>query len=106
MRFMCVCGNVIRDTTDNLPYKANYTTDREWEVFYNAVDDYIRKTIEKSGDLIEVKKEALMNDDYPPQEIRSMYQCQECGRLHVEDKKFGLVSFKPEGRPVNKKMFE
>jgi len=35
----CVCGHVIVDQTDQIPYKASFITDVDLFDFYDAVDD-------------------------------------------------------------------
>ena len=34
MKFKCFCGNIIRDQTDNLPYKAEYFADEDTDALY------------------------------------------------------------------------
>ncbi|WP_377157845.1 hypothetical protein ACFJIX_03745 [Roseateles sp. UC29_93] len=75
MKFACSCGHVIVDQTDFLPYKAYLIADQDWE-------DHC--------DSFEVAWESRRMLD------RTCYQCEQCGRLWIDDAGGQLQSFMPE----------
>jgi len=74
MKIKCPCGHLIPDSTDNLPQKAHFITDKTW--FRYQEED-------KKGFL----------SDFPH---RLMYQCYLCGRLALNDSQHRLHFFAPE----------
>jgi predicted RNA-binding Zn-ribbon protein involved in translation (DUF1610 family) len=100
MKFGCECGATIYEITDNLPYKAWLIRDREWDAFWNAVDD----AVEKSGPTAKEKEDACMG-------LRSMlntlsaFQCSNCGRLHIV-RQGQIKSFVPETPETSKDIFK
>jgi len=72
MQFACTCGWTIRDQTDYLPHKAELVARQDLEDF---LDDPQSTFV------------AL---------TRTVYQCDQCGRLWVEDQSGKLKSFAPE----------
>ncbi len=101
MWFNCQCGHRINDNSDNLYYKAHLITDEKWWVLWNDVDD----AIENSGPTRKDKETACMD-------LRSrnyscvVYQCPECGRVHIPNAADDLVSFSPESKSTSKHLFK
>ena len=81
MKFACTCGHVIRDQTDYLPYAGYLIADQD---VYDATEMSDRG----SG-------------DWWPTLTRSMYQCDSCGRLWIDDHNRQLKSFMPEQPATN-----
>jgi hypothetical protein len=109
VKFHCDCGHVIRDQTDNLPYKASLVRDREqWEFaggiretvasFLHAVLDGRRNEwiAANMGYSPEMADESVVSDLICRFEIRHMtnvYECEQCGRLFVAPKSAGEPFF-------------
>lgn len=89
MHFLCSCGNVISDTTDNLPYSAHVVADVDIEDYWEAW--------ERKG-----RGQDLGNLKYPMDYEKIIYQCEECGRLFFDDPDdpIRFVSFLPEDKNV------
>jgi hypothetical protein len=64
MKYRCRCGNLISDNTDNLPYKARFVADQDWEEFVTLME-----SPEGSAHRL----------------IKHIYQCPSCGRLQIEN---------------------
>lgn len=110
----CICGHVIVDQTDSLPYKAELLrADRE-EVFYDRVEALFAsmRIAMAEGRLSELLHEAygswlpVKEDVFFIEKLSSltgeffttMYECEACGRLWVQrpnDPHF--ISYSPDG---------
>lgn len=98
MKFDCTCGASIIDGSDDLPHKAHLIPDQDWFATFDAIDAEViapfaagRMTKDTASHL--VRAIALRS-------ARLMYQCRECGRLHVDDHRKQLQSFVPENDEV------
>lgn len=81
MKFMCLCGKVLSDNTDFIPYKARVIADEDWERFTESCQrpqgcDWRLSTI--------------------------IYQCPNCGCLRIAKPAGEVVFFKPESESVSK----
>ena len=91
MKFLCPCGNLVYDGTDNLPHKAHFIADQDWDAFWEQVD----AAVEKSGPSAAAKEAAVMR-------LRSLrmfrpaWQCHSCGRVHLDDTTHTVRTFAPE----------
>lgn len=91
MKFECPCGHLISDGTDNLPNKAHFIADQDWDRFWDEID----AAVEKSGPSARQKEAAVMR-------LRSLdlfrlaWQCPSCGRVHLDDASHTVQSFAPE----------
>ena len=81
MKFMCLCGKVLSDNTDFIPYKARMVADEDWEDFTGSC-------------------EGPQGCDW--QLATSIYQCPDCGCLRIEKPVGHVVFFKPESVAVSK----
>ncbi len=91
MRFGCKCGNIIRDTTDFLSYKADILASQDEEDFCEGMESLV--TDESLSKVVCMNKLMSLYTHYA---MRSIYQCSECGRLYVEDPEGKLHCFVPE----------
>jgi hypothetical protein len=112
--FYCVCGFNMKDSTDNLPYKAYFLPDEDVN---RALDDLLRRAAEfiearERGEQEQYLKEhALFPREPTLQDVlanlllhptfefgRTMYACEECGRIWVQARphKNEWVSYSPE----------
>jgi hypothetical protein len=111
----CVCGHVIRDQTDFIPYKARFVRDQDDENYHAYVDDvaafieavkgnsraqWIRRYFSDSYP-IDIPNSHIVNDIITRYEVKfegTLYQCENCGRIkiQVQDKNL-FASFAPEG---------
>ena len=96
MKIQCKCGHLIVDSTDDLPYKGHVIADQN----LHSIKDLIDYSIEKSGPSVEEKETACMNvrNNFT---TRFIWQCQECSRLYLDNKKNELVCFTPEDSESN-----
>jgi hypothetical protein len=101
MKITCECGHTIPDVTDNLPYKAHLIPDKNWDTFWDAIDD----AIEKSGPTAADKERACMALRKESFGHRFVWQCPKCGRLYVDDRTHNLQCFVPATASVPKDLF-
>jgi hypothetical protein len=99
MKFKCFCGNIIRDQTDNLPYKARYFADEDYEATYGDLVTFLAHLVEATAK----GEQAAFRETYPnPKELdiaafisdniagfqarfgRFLYECEQCGRLWLQ----------------------
>jgi hypothetical protein len=101
----CECGNVISDTTDNIPYKGVIIRDQDVErVFYDGIANDINEFIEA---ISQGKREEWMREyflsGYPFSEVNNLgvisdiislhfikreldiYQCMSCGSIKIQN---------------------
>ena len=60
-KFRCFCGDTIRDQTDNLPYKAEYFADEDYEAYYGKLVTFLRNLV----DATEKGEQETVRGDYP-----------------------------------------
>ncbi len=95
MKFNCLCGRVIVDSADCSPVKAHVIPDQEAFSILDAID----AAISHSGSSAHAKAVACMKVRALLSDVaRRIWQCQECGRLWIEDKakEIKLKAFRPE----------
>lgn len=109
----CVCGHVIRDQTDNIPYKARFLRDQDYEAFYTYADDIAAfiEAIKANQRALWIKRyfsasyptdipdAHVVNDIITNYEIKfegDLYQCENCGRVKIQQDKNLFASFVPE----------
>ncbi len=110
----CVCGHVIRDNTMNIPYKAIFLRDQDWnsytdyrgdidsflEALKNGnrekwISDYFSKSYPT-----DLSDSSIIDDIISKHKTEyegELYQCENCGRIkiQVQDKNL-FASFIPE----------
>jgi hypothetical protein len=106
LKFLCNCGNEIRDQTDYLSYKAYFYADQD----FDEVTEGTQQPVRDVSKLLRPKRTspeeeqrvinlALDSVSRPfVQYSRHVYQCLECGRVYIEDDERNLQSFLPEDR--------
>jgi hypothetical protein len=103
-KLLCLCGYVIVDQTDSLPYKAYFITDEDEESFSQSTVDTIEKFViawkqgtlsELFGDkFVEVHLKEGEVGDYINDVIagsyvehsRIIYECKQCGRIWLQSR--------------------
>lgn len=97
----CICGHVIVDQTDDLPYKASLLRDQEEEAFHQRTADSVQRLLNavSNGSLDQLidqqygktpwrpKPDEVFQDRFSGIQAASMtalYECQSCGRLWVQ----------------------
>jgi hypothetical protein len=99
-KFGCTCGHVIRDQTDNLPYKGQVLKDQDHEAFFAGTADTLVEYLAgvRSGDLAEWHSKwpflrgktdehvawALLGWFWRKFKV-DVYECEQCGRLWVQE---------------------
>lgn len=102
MKISCICGNVLRDQTDSIPYKAHLVADQDYEDLLMGMEQQLVEilkqglgtptTTSQSPSLGRVLWDAMRSY------TRTVYQCNNCGRLCLDaphDQR-ELQWFKPE----------
>lgn len=121
MKLECVCGNMIRDQTDNIPYKARFIADEDHILFWEGLVDTVLALIKArdEGKLAEfvdtfwapgvARRTDLSKLDFLVLRVvvrfgrlqNVMYECERCGRLWIEELPdesgaVGFLSYLPE----------
>jgi hypothetical protein len=110
----CICGHVIRDQTDFIPYKARFLRDQDDEshaAYIEVVNTFIEaiKTGKRAqwitnhfsagypSDLSDANIISDIISQYDVNFQGDLYQCENCGRvkIQVQDKNL-FASFSPE----------
>jgi hypothetical protein len=98
MRFICPCCNhAIRDSTDNIPYKARVVPDQNWFPVLGDIDGIVREAAtgemdDEGIDDAQWRVRTVLYDVLLP-----LFQCQNCGGFVIyRDKKvFGFQPVDP-----------
>src|SRR5262245_55277075 len=102
MKIGCICGNVLRDQTDYIPYKAHFVADQDYEDLVVGIEQQLaRIMMENLGAPTATNQAHLFGRvlwDAMRSYTRTMYQCSNCGRLCIDDPDDPrqLQWFKPE----------
>lgn len=102
MKIGCLCGNVLRDQTDYIPYKAHFVADQDYEDLLVGIEQQLARIIvENLGAPTATNQTHLLGRvlwDAMRSYTRTMYQCSNCGRLCIDDPDDPrqLQWFKPE----------
>lgn len=102
MKFVCECGEGLVDQNDALPFKASLLPDEDFFGFLDRLRDLLDGLVSPDngrGATATVQVVPLRNklqrelNLLVGQSFRHIYQCPECGRLHVDsiDGKRGYV---------------
>ena len=121
-KLRCICGYIIRDQTDNLPYKAHFIPDEDQNPDIEAVTADVMQFMAArdrgdQGAFIREHLGGAWPDDENPETIlyilltgvimrsgRLMYECENCGRLWVmTHAEYGKQAFFACYRPESEK---
>ena len=83
MKFQCLCGKILSDSTDDIPYKAHMIADEDWNRFTESC-------------------ERPQGCDW--RLVTKIYQCPDCGCLRIRKPPSDVVFFKPESESVSKSL--
>lgn len=120
-KLLCECGHVIHDHELGLDYKARLISDQKFEVFFDWITSEIQKYVVAAQ---EGKTEQWMLNngftkgyvdlgldhgnvlhDYLYREFldqkKDVYECTQCGRLHVERENNKFLSYLPKNGLFN-----
>jgi len=101
MKIGCYCGAVILDISDYLPHKGHLIPDQNWFDTYDAVDEIINRAT--TGQIS--KEEAYWQArQVIGKSARTVYECNECGRLFIEDRERTLQCYVPEKQVSSKEI--
>lgn len=117
-KLLCHCGHVIRDQTEDLPYKAEFIAHQDYyEALVKGIVSYVVRLMEarEAGQQDEFIFGSFPRTMYPADDVvashlsdvitgrwitldRDLYECEHCGRLWVQVKLDGsqFVSYVPE----------
>lgn len=82
MKFLCDCGKLIVDQTDDLPYKGHLISDQDYNDYFDAIDAAIEKGGPSQSDK---EKEIECMIIRSINAFRSIYQCSNCGTIFIND---------------------
>lgn len=115
----CKCGHVIRDQTDGIPYKASILRDVDYDKYWDFVGSEIQSYIEamtagnkdewllarglsrfgssrSHGDIL---RKQLISHYFSLS--KDAYECESCGRLHIESSRDRFLMYTPDSGRVN-----
>lgn len=102
MKIGCLCGNVLRDQTDYIPYKAYFVADQDYYGLVEEIEKQLPATLMQAlGSPTGANRAQLVGQaltDAMRSHMRTIYQCSNCGRLCLDDPDSPrqLQWFKPE----------
>ncbi|TCO92748.1 hypothetical protein EV701_10525 [Chthoniobacter flavus] len=102
MKFHCQCDHVISDSTTDIPYKAYSWPDQSRDAVFAAIERLMERPV--PADILQ--QDALVWPIVIPKGQRTMYQCPECGRLHIKSDDGHYWCFKPEFDGTPKTLFQ
>jgi hypothetical protein len=100
MKIGCVCGNVLRDQTVNIPYKAHFIADQDYSDLLEEIEGKLEQIRNLSADVptdSNLREVGILWHVISSYE-RFLYQCSNCGRVCItdpDDLRY-LQWFKPE----------
>lgn len=94
MKRKCICGELIRDQTDNLPNKAHVIGDKTYFDFLDVIDEAIESKAED--------REALCMHVRYADPSRRAWECLSCGRVYFDDANGNLFAYRPENGKSNR----
>ena len=101
MWIRCKCGNIIHDNTDRIPYKGYIISDNEYFKMLDLADEMIESPVKNREALAMTFRTNI--GSYI--KIKNIYQCEQCGRILIEDKNNHYCSFSPDGND-NRKLLD
>jgi hypothetical protein len=102
MKIGCICGNVLRDQTDYIPYKAHFVADQDYEDLLVGIEQQLAGILMQGLSTPTATNQTKLLGrvlwDAMRSYTRTMYQCTNCGRLCLDDPDDlrELQWFKPE----------
>lgn len=94
MWIKCKCGNIIHDNKDNISYKGHIISDKEYFKMLDLADEMIESSSANREALAMTFRTNISSKGYI--KIKSIFQCQYCGRLLLEDENNQYCSFTPD----------
>ncbi|WP_370320300.1 hypothetical protein [Oricola sp.] len=93
MKIQCECGHMIHDGTDGLGHKGHLIPDRRWDELADAIDAAI-----ETGETPRHREAAAMRMRVLLNEMsRTVWQCDACGILYMDNGHRRLRAFRPAG---------
>jgi hypothetical protein len=101
MKIHCPCGAIISDSTDSLPRKGYIIPDQEWFPVYDALDKVIDDIVSghTKAETAYMHIRCILGDA-----SRWIFQCRDCGRLFVDDRKRKMHIFSPSSDETSKEI--
>jgi hypothetical protein len=89
MKIGCPCGNVLRDQTDHLPFKAYFVADQDFDDLLAGIEQQLAAIMVQAVGTPAAADQAQSLGrvlwDAMASRRRTMYQCRNCGRLCLDD---------------------
>lgn len=102
MKIGCHCGAVIRDQTDNIPYKSHLTPDQGWTAMWDALESLF--AVVATGRLTPEAASTRACQIFREAGSRLMWQCESCGRLYIDGRGGDLQCFVPSTSKTDKEL--
>lgn len=93
MKITCHCGHLIPDHTDDLPQKGHLIPDQNWNGLWDQIDEELLPKL--ASQKLSPDAASMQLRDVFSQVTRILYQCQECGRLYINDEHGKLHCYVP-----------
>lgn len=90
MKLQCPCGSIISDSTDGLPCKAHLIPDQDWVPLCISLEKVVADAVSRRMEL-----ENAFMQIHLLLASRLVYQCQDCGRLFVDDNQHNSHIYTP-----------
>ena len=120
-KLKCICGHIIVDQTDNIPYKGYLIPDNQINNVHENISSGISELLDSKNDeeRMEWIKKNFFVPAYPTDmkdfemindliskhingKTQSMFECENCGRIAIEVGQTNTFEFyKPENEAVN-----
>jgi hypothetical protein len=120
-RLLCECGYVIQDHELGLDYKARLISDKDFVAFFDWVTNEIQEyvTAAQAGETEKWLLSKGFGKDYASLGLdhgnilhdylfakfldikKDVYECAQCGRLHIERENNHFLSFSPKNELFN-----
>lgn len=102
MKIGCPCGNILRDQTDDLPFKAYFVADQDYENLLTGIERQLAEIFTQAAGTPAAADPARQIGRVlwaaMASRRRTLYQCRNCGRLCLDgpDDPRELQWFKPD----------
>ncbi|MFI4847721.1 MAG: hypothetical protein ACIAZJ_01365 [Gimesia chilikensis] len=102
MKISCYCGEMIFDSTDNLPQKGRLIPDQDWLEMFDALEVQVMERL--AAGTLSFEAACMKMRELICSPVRGIWQCAACGRLYIDDLDGQLQCFLPEKDETDKRV--
>ena len=102
MKISCYCGEMIVDSTDNLPQKGRLIPDQDWLEMFDALEVQVVERL--AAGTLSFEAACMQMRELICSPVRGMWQCASCGRIYIDDREGQLQCFLPEKDETDKRV--